>query len=370
MAYTTIDDPTKFFSTNLWVGDDTSPRTLTGFGHQPDFVWARYRDSGSLNHVLTDSVRGGDKMVFSNSNAAEDTKSHGEITSFNSDGITVADGTNATYPRLYFNDDDPFGGGTAGNYVGWSWKGGGTAVSNGDGSITSTVSADTTAGFSIVTYTGNGTNNDSATIGHGLGVTLDAIIVKGTSHTANWIYGTSALGYNSRLQLNNNVAKADGTYAFGVSGVTPSSTTFTVSASSGDDHTNASSNTYVAYCFAEKKGYSKFGSYTGNGNADGAFVYTGFEPAWVMVKVTNDADNWHIIDNKRNPFNTMDSHLFANLTIAEATTSSYNFDMLSNGFKARSTNNAFNASGKPYIYMAFAEKPFVTEGTKAAGTAR
>ena len=364
MAYTTIDDPTKFFSTNLWVGDDTSPRTLTGFGHQPDFVWARYRDSGSLNHVLTDSVRGGDKMVFSNSNAAEDTKSHGEITSFNSDGITVADGTNSTYPRLYFNDDDPFGGGTAGNYVGWSWKGGGTAVSNGDGDITSTVSANTTSGFSVVKYTGNG--NSSATFGHGLGVKPKIGLLKPTSTTGNWNWWQDTTGNNSadvRMHLHLTDAN-NSNYP-----ITFNTDTITLP-SLADASWNGSGTEFIFYCFAEKQGYSKFGTYTGNGSTDGTFVYTGFAPAWVIFKRYDSTSNWIIFDQKRGLFNLNDNYVYPNSTAGEGTSSSSGVDLLSNGFKQRNTYADANTSSGTYIYMAFAENPFVTEGTKAAGTAR
>ena len=364
MAYTTIDDPTKFFSNNLWVGDDTSPRTLTGFGHQPDFVWARYRDSGSLNHVLTDSVRGGDKMVFSNTNAAEDTKSHGEITSFNSDGITVADGTNSTYPRLYFNDDDPFGGGTAGNYVGWSWKGGGTAVSNGDGDITSTVSANTTSGFSVVKYTGNG--NSSATFGHGLGVKPKIGLLKPTSTTGNWNWWQDTTGNNSAdVRVHLHLADANNSnYP-----ITFNTNTITLP-SLADASWNGSGTEFIFYCFAEKQGYSKFGKYAGNGNSDGAFVYTGFQPAWIIVKNIDSAENWIMYDNKRDPINVMDTILRANTDAAENTSSAHNIDFLSNGFKQRNSDNQTNKSSEDFIYMAFAQNPFVTEGTKAAGTAR
>jgi len=354
MAYTTIDNPALFFNTVLYAGSNSS-QSVTGVGFQPDWVWIKNRSS-TPDHMLNDAVRGAGKQINSNTTTAELDRTY--FTSFDSDGFTL-EGNVSDYNQ------------NSSNFASWNWLAGGSTSSNSDGSITSTVSANTTAGFSIVTYTGNGTSNDSATIGHGLGVTLDAIIIKGRSHTANWIYGTSALGYNSRLQLNNTVAKADGTYAFGVSGVTPSSTTFTVSASSGDDHTNASSNTYVAYCFAAKKGYSKFGSYEGNGNSDGTFVYTGFKPAFVITKrADTGGDNWHMLDNKRDIDNPAEQVLQPNGSDAEATTSTSKIDFLSNGFKCRGTGSSINTSGLTYIYIAFAETPFVTSGTKAAGTAR
>jgi len=240
--------------------------------------------------------------------------------------------------------------------------------SNFAGSYQSLVSVNTTAGFSIVTYSGTGSN---ATVGHGLGAIPEVMLVKERTGSANdWAvyhHKNTSAPETDYLILNENNATADGNTTW--NDTAPTSTVFSIGTGST---TNRSGSTYVAYCFVGKQGYSKFGGYTGNGNADGAFVYTGFKPAWVMVKVTNDGDNWHIIDNKRDPFNTMDSHLFANQNYVEVTDASYYFDMLSNGFKPRSTNNAFNASGKPYVYMAFAENPFVANdsGTVVPSTAR
>jgi len=353
MAYTTINKPSDYFSTNLWVADDSSPRSFTGFGHQPDFVWVKHRGSGSINHTLVDSVRGGDKMLASNTTASEDTKSHGEITSFNSDGITVADGTNSTYPRLYFNDLDPFGAG-GGNYVGWSWKGGGTASSNTDGSITSSVSANTTAGFSIVSWTGNATAG--ATIGHGLGVTPKVIILKGTDQTDGWFVQHQDLGATKFLRLQDTNAVTTQTNVW--NDTAPTSNVFSVGNGSG---TNGNGNQFITYCFAEKTGYSKFGSYTGNGNADGTFIYTGFKPAFVIAKDSSAVNNWRLFDNKRPEFNLTDKLLFPSLSDAESVNVSGGgaIDILSNGFKIRSSANGLNASGSTYIYMAFAQAPLV-----------
>ena len=220
MAYTNINKSKEHFSTNLWVADDTSPRSLTGFGHQPDLVWTKHRGSGSVNHTLTDSVRGGDKMLASNTTASEDTKSHGEITSFNSDGITVADGTDSTYPRLYFNDLDPFGAG-GGNYVGWSWKANGSGSSNTDGSITSTVSANTTAGFSIVSWTGTGSN---ATVGHGLSAVPKMIITKKRSSADNWYTYHASLGATKVVYLD--LTTASETYSTNWNDTEPTSSVF------------------------------------------------------------------------------------------------------------------------------------------------
>ena len=363
MAYTTIDDPTKFFSTTLWVADNASSRSLTGFGHQPDLVWTKHRGSGATNPTFTDSVRGGDKQMGTSSNAAEDSGSHGKISSFDSDGITVIDGTNGTYPRLYFNSLNPFGASVGGNYVGWSWKAGGSASSNGDGSITSTVSNNSTSGISIGTYTGNGTAG--ATVGHGLGANPDVLIVKERGNTNSWVFShkdlTDQSGYY--LLLNSTGAQATDNW---FNNTSPTSTVF----STNSTPTNRSSGTYVFYAFKEVKGYSKFGSYTGNGNADGTFVYTGFAPAFVMFKRSDSTSNWIIFDQKRGLFNLNDNYLYPNATSAEGTSSSSGVDLLSNGFKQRNTYADANTSSGTYIYMAFAENPFVTEGTKAAGTAK
>ena len=185
MAYTEIDNPTEYFSVNTWTADDTTPRSFTGFGHQPDLLWVKHRGSASISPTIIDSVRGGDKMLATPTTAAEDTKSHGEVTAFGSDGITVADGTNATYPKLYFNDLDPFGASVGGEYVCWSWKAGGSTASNSSGDITSTVSVDTTAGFSITSYTGN--NSNDQTVGHSLSAVPHLMIIKNRDDTNGWI---------------------------------------------------------------------------------------------------------------------------------------------------------------------------------------
>ena len=369
MAYTTIDDPTKFFSTNLWVADNASSRSLTGFGHQPDLVWTKHRGSGATNPAFTDSVRGGDKQLNTPTTAVEDAGSHGKISSFDSDGITVIDGTNATYPRLYFNSLNPFGASVGGNYVGWSWKAG-TSFSNdasatGVGDIDSSGSINTDSGLSIISYNGN--NTSSAEIAHGLGTTPSMIIQKRRADSiASWrvwhnrIHATS--GETNTLLLNTSAANASD--SDNISGV--SSTTFTVRGAGGATNPNGSA--CIAYCFAEKKGYSKFGSYKGNGNTNGTFVYTGFRPAFMLVKKSSGTKNWYLWDSKRASSNDgSDPQLYANLANAED--SAAYFDILSNGFKNRNTGVG-NDSGGTYMYMAFAEHPFVTAGTKAAGTAR
>jgi hypothetical protein len=356
MAYSTIDKPSKYFQPTLWVADDTSPRTITGFGHQPDMVWFKHRGTASLNPTICDRVRGGDKFLGTNISDAEDTKSHGEITAWNADGITVADGTSGTYPRLYFNDFDPFGSG-GGNMVAWSWSASGTTgVSNTAGTITSTVSANTTSGFSVVSYTGNGTSG--ATFGHGLGTTPAYTIVKNRSSSGtNWMGFHKSLGNTKSLLLNS--TEVPRTNVVFWNNTSPTSTLITLG---NDSDVNTNGNNYIAYCFAEVKGFSKFSSFVGNGSTDGAFVYTGFKPSFVMIKSSSSGGagyNWGVWDNKRLGYNVDNNDLRINLTNAENTDDS--IDLVSNGFKMRTDSGGFGGgSGTTYIYMAFAENPFVS----------
>ena len=345
MAYTTIDNPFKFFNTVLYTGNG-STQSITGVGFQPDWVWLKDRTDGTSSHRLIDSVRGATKEIYSDLTNAEYTDTNG-LTSFNSDGFSL--GTTLGYNK---NTD---------TFVSWNWLAGGSASSNSDGSITSSVSANTTAGFSIVTYTGTGS---SATIGHGLSSTPQVVLIKCRSDATNWhMYHSSVTTADNQvmyLDLTNALSTLT-TSSFDVSEF--SSSVFGLNT---NDAVNGSGRTYVAYCFAEKQGYSKFGSYTGNGDADGTFIYTGFKPAWVLVKKTDGANAWHLFDNKRNTFNPNDRGLFPNTSDAENTGNG--IDFLSNGFKFRSTDGGYNNGG--YLYMVFAEAPFATAGTKAAGTAR
>ena len=345
MAYTTIDDPTDYFNTKLWTGNGGT-QSITGIGYAPDFVWIKKRTDADGARIF-DTVRGAAKGIFTNTNGAESTTS-GELTAFDSDGFTLG-------------ASDAVNGNTK-SYVSWNWLAGGSASSNTDGSITSSVSANTTAGFSIVSYTGTGSN---ATVGHGLGSALDFIIVKRRNGTMSWCTTGTANGWDQCLFLD--TTDQSGSYTFWQS-TAPTSSVFSIDGSAA---VNGSSDTFIAYCFAEKKGYSKFGSYTGNANSDGAFVYTGFKPAFVMTKKTSSstARNWCILDNKRSSSgdNVVNDRLFPNLSDAED--SSTSADFLANGFKFRDNAGEFNQAVS-YIYMAFAESPFVTSGTKAAGTAR
>ena len=331
MAYTTIDDPTIYFNTLLYTGNSTA-RSLTGVGFQPDWVWIKSR-SNTYHHELYDVVRGVQKGLNSNRTNAEETRSG--LTSFDSDGFSIG-----TAGRENNNGDTK---------VAWNWKAGGSASSNTDGSITSSVSANTTAGFSIVSYTGAG---GSSNVGHGLGVAPNFIIAKNRdSGSLSWFVSNDAIGWTKRLKLDGTNTAATNV-AFG--NTDPDSTKFYLQ----DNNLNTSGQSHIAYCFAEKKGYSKFGSYTGNGNADGTFVYTGFKPAWLMVKrYDGGSKNWLILDNKRDPLNQMGKGLFPDNSNTEAT--GYHCDFLSNGFKFRLSGSGENGSGYSYLFMAFAESPFV-----------
>jgi hypothetical protein len=335
MPTPTIPDGELFFNATLYTGNN-STNVITngapGASFQPDLVWIKGR-SQSSNNVLQDSVRGVNRYVISNNTGAEGTD--GSVTAFNSNGFSLT-----TDAGVSFNAN-----GTT--YVGWQWKAGGAAVTNTAGSISSQVSANTTSGFSVVTYTGTGSN---ATVGHGLGVTPSMFIIKRRNAAANdWAVYHISTSANGGLALNDTRAYAADSAWF--NNTAPTSSVFTVNTSS---IANASGGTYVAYCWAPIAGYSAFGSYTGNGSTDGAFVYTGFRPRYVMVKRTDSSESWFVLDTARSPFNVPTAWLAPNLSNAEGT--DVLFDILSNGFKQRSTST--NASGGTYIYMAFAENPF------------
>jgi hypothetical protein len=342
----TIEQPETQFNVVTYTGDGTSSKSITGVGFQPDLVWIKQRDIAQ-SHTLTDSVRGAGNILSSNSTAADYTlTTYGQITSFDSDGFTATKGSDPTFS--YFNK-------SGGTYVAWCWKAGGTAVSNTDGSITSQVSANVDAGFSIVSYTGNGTN--PSTIGHGLGVVPAMIITKVRSTTGEWPVYHQSLTPDYTLYLNATYAASTYQNRYDYSAFT--SSVYSSHATSGGE-INTSGQTYIAYCFAEIEGFSKFGSYVGNGSANGTFVYTGtgFKPAFVMIKRTDSTQNWPIVDTSRDTYNIANKRLFANLSNAEDTGIPNYLDLLSNGFKCRDGNVSYNASGGTYIYMAFAEHPF------------
>lgn len=332
----TIADASDHFNTVLYTGDGTSSRSITGVGFQPDIVWYKSR-SNAVSHRLFDAVRGANKELIPNASASEFTASN-ELLSFNSDGFTIGNEV-ATNGNGY-------------TFVAWNWNAGGSTVTNTAGTIQSQVRANTTAGISIVTYTGNDTAG--ATVGHELGVAPSMIILKPRNlSSTNWIVYHKSLGYTKVLSLNSeNAAGTDANFWNN----TPTSSVFYLG-SYGD--VNSSSGSYVAYCFADVEGFSKFGSYTGNGDANGPFVYTGFRPAFVMIRYQSSA-NWTIVDNKRDVGNPTIRRLFPSNANAE-TTNVNNVDMLSNGFKLRvsgASDGGANASGGTYIYAAFAESPF------------
>ena len=335
MAYITFQ-PSDYFNTKLYTGTGAS-NAITGVGFQPDWLWIKNRSTTS-SHIVQDAVRGATKQVYPDLTNVEVTGTDG-VSSFDSDGFTVGTGVS-------FN-------GSGHNIVSWNWKANGSGSANTDGSISSTVSANTTAGFSIVKYTGNLTSG--ANIGHGLGVKPAMIIIKNLDAAESWLCYHTSLGATKHIKLN--ATEAAGTATSRFNDTEPTTSLFTVG---NDPQTNGNSNDMIAYCFAEKKGFSKFGSYTGNGNADGTFVYTGFKPAFVLFKNTSAAASWVMHDTKRDTFNVSGKGLFPNETTAESATTGREFDILSNGFKIRTTGGEKNTSGNTYIYMAFAEHPLVS----------
>ena len=346
MAYTTIDNPALYFNTLTWTGDDADSRDITGVGFQPDWVWGKRRDDAA-GHNLLDVVRGAGENgeLASSTSGIEGSNAQdrfGFLSAFLSDGFRVEDGSEASGDKAYWNQNSA-------TYVAWNWKAGGTASSNTDGSITSSVSANTTAGFSIVTYTGTGS---AATVGHGLGAVPKMFWTKRRDNNESWgvYHHTQGAGKFLRLESTNAVDTSSTLW----NNTTPTSSVFSIAVGG---IANTSSGTYVAYCFAEKKGYSKFGSYTGNASTDGTFVYTGFKPAFLIVKNTaTSPTDWIMIDNKRPGYNE-NLPMQPNKTDAEG--SSATADLLSNGFKVRNQYGGFNGSGAITIYMAFAESPFV-----------
>ena len=340
MAYTTIDDPTIFFNTKLYTGNG-STQSITGVGFQPDWVWLKARSS-AYSHQLFDSVRGATKLLTSEATDAEQTLSG--VTSFDSDGFAVGSDAGSNNNTTTF--------------VSWNWKAGTTSGISGSPSITpSAYSFNQTPGFSIISYTGNG--SVGATIPHGLGVAPAVIIFKNRDSSVKWVvyhHKNTSAPETDHLQLNSNAATSDDDSI--LNDTAPSSTLITMKTSSA---VNSNSVKYIAYCFSEIQGYSKFGSYTGNSSTNGPFLHMGFKPAFLMVKRTNTTENWYMKDNKRDPFNDMDaSALYANGSAAEDTGGAWlTGDACANGFKIRKNDTSSNGSGSTYVYFAFAESPFV-----------
>ena len=337
-----VAKPNTLMDVKLYTGNG-STQTISGLNFSPDFVWIKDRANGLRAHRLCDTVRGATKEIYSNETDAEATDANG-LTAFTSDGFSVGSSGGVN--------------GSSNGIVAWAWDAGTSTVSNGSGSITSQVRANASAGFSVVTYTGNGTSG--ATVGHGLGVAPQLLIVKRRSSagsTANWAvwHGNLTAGYN--MWLNG----TDNAQAYSPSRFTSTLPTSTVFSLGGGDETNYNTGTFVAYCFAPVVGYSSFGSYTGNGSTDGPFVYTGFRPRWLLVKASSAGESypsWRLFDTARDTYNVAGLEIYPNLSLGESDSRSGTpVDILSNGFKLRA-NATWNTSGVTYIYMTFAENPF------------
>ena len=334
--------PNQYFDTLIYSGTGSS-NSITGLNFAPDWVWVKRRNAAGNHHLLIDQIRGGDKSLSSNLIDAENSNANRSMT-FNSNGVT-------------WNSDTGNANASGGTYVLWNWNAGGSTASNSDGSITSSVRANTSAGFSIVSYTGTGSN---ATIGHGMGVAPSAIIIKARDRSDNWWVYHKGLSDPSTKAINLNLTNAEFTPT--TSAFNPSAFTSSVFGVLTDGSSNASGEKYIAYCFNEVSSYSKFGSYTGNNNDDGEFVFLGFRPAFLVVRAINSAADWVIMDNTRSTTNPNRKLLYANTNSAEGDgiddrSPDLIVDFLSNGFKCRATNNDLNNS-EEYIYLSFAESPF------------
>jgi len=347
-----------YFNTTLYQSDDIGAggtQSVTGVGFQPDWVWIKNRDSSGTSHTLFDSVRTAGKMLQSDNDSSEASNSqYGYLSSFDSDGYTLTGGTtNANFINQGTDD-----------YVSWNWKAGGTAVLNEEGSINSNVSANTDAGFSIVTYTGTRTSDAGetgtpTTIGHGLGKKPAVVITKARDTTTNARWNVWHQGYQPdqtylNYQLWLNLTDASNNAGWQRTDTGFSTTTFCPARYAWDD---VSGIDYVAYVFAEIESYSKYGSYTGNGSTDGTFVYTGFRPAFLLVKNAVVANSWRLWDSDRPGYNVTNLYLTPDNDGLEGTIN-IDVDFLSNGFKLRGSNSGINGSGNTIIYMAFAENPF------------
>ena len=354
MSYTTVNKSTDHFNVKLWTGN-SGTQSITGVGFRPDLIWGKVRadnnNTGENGHMLIDAVRGNTKYLQSNTAAAEATNSY-TVTSFDSDGFSVGN-------KAELNSN-------TNTYVGWNWKAGNSSgSSNSDGSISSTVSVNTTAGFSIVKYTGT---NGTATVGHGLGVEPSFIIFKCLDNgNKNWVVYHKDLTNAGSIYLDQDSASSTSYDYF--ADTSPTSTVFTVKKDSSYNEVNNNGSNFIAYCFAEKPGFSSFGSYTANNSNDGPFLFCGMKPAYVVTKCTSATSHWNCFDNKRSPFNDRDDYHKLNEPTTEDTGSSnIQVDFLSNGFKIRGNNNEINGSSRSYIYFAFSAAPLVgTNNIPATG---
>jgi len=332
MAYTTINKSTAHFNTKLYTGNGGT-QNITGVGFKPDWVWIKSR-GGAGSHNLFDAVRGVQKRIFTDLTSAEQTSAT-YLTAFGSDGFSLG------------NNGDVNGNNQT--TVAWNWKSNGAGSSNTNGSLASTVSVNSTARFSIVKYLGNG---NPATIGHGLGVVPKMIILKNLNTSDSWYVYHQGMGANAYMHINTtNGALSPSTNQF--QATTPTNSVFYVGNAEG---TGGNGRNMIAYCFADVKGYSKFGKYIGNGNADGTFVYTGFKPSWIMIKRTDAANQWIILNNKMSLYNNnTGDELYADSNAVQNSFTDGGADFLSNGFKLRGTNASVNVNNGSYIYMAFGQ---------------
>jgi hypothetical protein len=329
-AYT---PPAGFKSLNTKNLNEQSP-----FANGPDLVWIKRRN-GSSQHTISDTVRNSNRELFSSSTAAEQSGTGQFLQEFNSNGFTLGGSQSGTGDANI----------TGGTYVGWNWNAGSRSVGNQDGTINSTVRANPAAGFSIVSYTGTGANG---TVGHGLGVAPSMILVKRRDTTNDWAVQHISVPATQVMTFN---TTAVATTASTFQNSNPTLSTFSIAGISSA--TNASGGTYVAYCWSEIEGYSRFGRYTGNGSTDGPFVYTGFSPKYIMWKRTDATGDWIVQDTSRAVANPRDATLYPHLSAVEAVGGGYPIDILSNGFKLRNSASFANANGGSYIYAAFAEMP-------------
>jgi len=335
MAYTTIDDPTIYFNTVLYTGN-ASTQSITGVGFSPSFVWIKSRNDTN-EHYLFDIIRGVHEPLIASANTAETTDTN-TVTSFDSDGFSIGNNTGIN--------------GSSDTECSWNWKAGTSftndASATGVGTIDSTGSVSSDSGFSIISYSGTGS---VGTVAHGLNAVPKMILFKNRTTASNWLVYHEGIGNTHNLYLDANNAKGDRSDTF--NDTSPTSSVFTV----GTADLNTSGNSIIAYCFAEKKGFSKIGTHVGNGNADGTFVFCGFRPAFVISKRYNGSGNWTVHDNKRNSYNGQYNTLFPNLYNVEISSSARSMDFFSNGFKFAGTDEG-NVSGEEYIHIVFASSPF------------
>ena len=330
MAYTTINKSSDFFNTKLYTGTGSS-NSVTGVGFQPDWTWIKSRSDAQSNNIF-DAVRGQGKVLFTDAGSAQATVTD-RLTAFNSDGFTVVSDNSVN--------------GSSKTYAAWNWKANGQGSSNTDGSINTTyTSVNTTAGFSICQYTGTGSN---ATIGHGLGAAPKMIIVKNLDQNDGWYVYHVSRGATKHITLDS--TGTGGTNSTLWQDTEPTSSVFSIGT---NNVVNTSGEKYIAYCFAEKVGYSKFGSYVGNANVDGPMIVTGMKPSFILIKNTSATASWRLVDNKRIGYNPNNIQLYPNLSNAEST-SEYVVDILSNGFKVRATDSGVNGSGNTMIYIAIGQ---------------